>query len=402
MSDEKFSPKDILESAANHLRSEFEEIKKSNPHAGESGAEAEIILSKFLQDHLPRRFDIGSGYVIGPGGTLSRQTDLIIFDVLDSPIYRRGPRIQIIPRDCVAAVVEVKSKLSKDELVDAAKKIASVKQIKASPITNVDQPVTFAPTIMTNTFGCVFAFDAYTSLETLAANVKEINSEYDSNDWIDLVVVLNQGFIAYLVQFPFGQEAPGWFGGSMTDEFPIPPFYMNLAVCRAGESTLNNFFVKLMSHLTFFRRRSTLDFREVLGTLPKEAMVIQSYQYDLKRRLVPSEEGHQRDKFKNPQVRFNIYGKEDRTLKGQVCLLPWQDGAAITCSAMIDPRIVFFHYFKCLGVKGLILPSGQPNMWFSSILPISEADFIKYSENIHPELITVRDPQDDNPPAAKI
>jgi hypothetical protein len=69
---------------------------------------------------------------------------------------------------------------------------------------------------------------------------------------------------------------------------------------------------------------------------------------------------------------------------------------------MIDPRIVFFHYFKCLGVKGLILPSGQTNMWFSSILPISEADFIKYSGNIHPELITVRDSQDENPPPGKI
>jgi hypothetical protein len=120
MSDEKFSPKEILESAANHLRSEFEEIKKNNPHSGESGAEAEIILSKFLKDHLPRRFEIGSGFVLGPGGSLSRQTDLIIFDALDSPVYRRGPRVQIIPRDCVAAVIEVKSKLNKDPIRSAA------------------------------------------------------------------------------------------------------------------------------------------------------------------------------------------------------------------------------------------------------------------------------------------
>jgi hypothetical protein len=403
MSDEKFSPKEILESAANHLRSEFEEIKKNNPHAAESGAEAQIILSKFLQDHLPRRFDIESGYVLGPGGSLSRQTDLIIFDALDSPIYRRGPRVQIIPRDCVAAVIEVKSKLNKDELTDAAAKIASVKQIKASPITNVDQPVTFSPILMTNTLGCVFAFDSYTSLKTLAENLREINSKYDSNSWIDLVVVLNQGFIAYMIQFPFGQDVPGWFGGSMTDEFPVPPIYMHLAVCNAGESTLNNFFVKLMSHLTFFRRRSTLDFREVLGGAPKEAMLIQSYQYNLKRRLVPTDASHQKEKFKNPEVRFNIYGKQDRTLKGQVCLLPWQDGAAITCSAMIDPGIVFSHYFKCLGMKGQVLQAGQNvNMWFSSILPILEADFIKCSENIHAELIAVRDPEGDDPPPTKI
>lgn len=82
----------------------------------------------------------------------------------------------------------------------------------------------------------------------------------------------------------------------MTDEFPIPPVYMHLAACQSGESTLNHFFVKLMSHLTFFQRRSTLDFREVLGAL-QAAKLIQSYQYNLKKQLVPSEESHQRETF---------------------------------------------------------------------------------------------------------
>lgn len=89
-------------------------------------------------------------------------------------------------------------------------------------------------------------------------------------------------------------------------------------------------------------------------------------------------------------------------LKGQVCLLPWQDRAAITCSAIIDPGIVLSHYFKNLGINGLIFPAGQNvNMWFS-ILHISEEEFIKYAENIHPDLIMVRDSQDNNPPPAKI
>src|SRR5580700_11101715 len=197
MGDEKLSAKEILESAARQLRSEFDEIKQNNPHAGESGAEVQFVLKQFLKGHLPRRFDVESGLVLGPQGTVSKQTDLIIFDALDSPIYRRGQRVHIIPRDSVAAVIEVKSKLNKDELTDAAKKIASVKQIKPTPITNVDQPVTFSPILMTNTLGCVFAFDSYTSLKTLAENLREINSKYDSNSWIDLVVVLNQGFIAY-------------------------------------------------------------------------------------------------------------------------------------------------------------------------------------------------------------
>jgi hypothetical protein len=187
------SAKEILEAAEKHLRWEFEEIKRNNSHPAESGAEAEIILGKFLKDHLPRRFHTESGFVIGPGGILSKQTDLIVFDKLESPIYGRGPRVHIVPRDNVAAVIEVKSKLNKDELADAAVKIGSVKRIRPSPITNVDQPVTFAPTIMTNTLGCVFAFDSYTGLHTLAENLREINSTQESGAWIDLVVILDKG-----------------------------------------------------------------------------------------------------------------------------------------------------------------------------------------------------------------
>jgi hypothetical protein len=205
MSAETLSAKEILEAAAKHLRSEFEEIRQNNPHAAESGAEAEIILGKFLKDHLPRRFDTESGFVIGPGGILSKQTDLIVFDALESPIYRRGPRVHIVPRDNVAAVIEVKSKLNKEALADAAAKIASVKRIRPSPITNVYQPVTFAPTIMTNTLGCVFAFDSYTGLDTLAANLREINSTQESGAWLTLWWFWTRALSAISFNFHLGK-----------------------------------------------------------------------------------------------------------------------------------------------------------------------------------------------------
>lgn len=45
---------------------------------------------------------------------------MIIYDALNSPVYRSGTKLQILPRDNVAAVIEVKSKLNKDQLTDAA------------------------------------------------------------------------------------------------------------------------------------------------------------------------------------------------------------------------------------------------------------------------------------------
>jgi hypothetical protein len=403
MNEEKILLKDLIQSAGQQLRQDFKEIQKNNPHAAESGAEAELIVKSFLKDRLPRRFDIESGLVVGQDGTVSRQTDLIIFDALNSPVYRKGPRVHILPRDNVAAVIEVKSKLNKDQLEDAVKKIASVKIIKPTPITNVDQPVTFSDMIMTNTLGCVFAFDSYTSLATLADNLKETNSNYDSSCWIDLVVVLDKGYIGYAIQLPFGQHFPGWFGGPCVEGFLIPPYYIHLVKHESGNLTLNHFFVKLMAHLTFFRKRSSIDFGSVLGPDPNQIMTIQGYQYNLNRKLVPVEESHQAGSFKNPRVRFNLYSKKDRTLKGQVCYLPWQDGAVITCSTLFDPRIVFKHYFKSLKLNGVILPAGmKENIWYSSVLPISEEDFIKCSEVLNTDLIPVCDSNDDDPPPFKL
>jgi hypothetical protein len=74
----ELSPRALIQAAARQLREEFAAIQGTNPHSGESGAEAEGILKKFLKDRVPRRFDVESGVVIDTAGVVSRQTDLIV------------------------------------------------------------------------------------------------------------------------------------------------------------------------------------------------------------------------------------------------------------------------------------------------------------------------------------
>ena len=190
---------ELISQAGKHLRTEFENIKISNPHYAERGAEAEIVLADFLNIHLPKRFAAGSGIVIDHLNNISSQTDVIIYDALNSPIYRKGQRVLILPSDNVAAAIEVKSSLNKEELIDAAQKISSVKKLAKTPITSADQPVTFSSLITTKTLGVVFAYDSKTSLETLAENLREINNSIPSNEWIDTIVVLDKGVIGYKV-----------------------------------------------------------------------------------------------------------------------------------------------------------------------------------------------------------
>jgi hypothetical protein len=109
----------LFEQAALKLRSDFEYIRASNPHAGEKGQEVEAILRDFLNSHLPKRWRADAGVVIDFEDQLSRQSDVIVYDSISAPLYRAGDRMNILPAHNVAAVIEVKSTLNKRELKDA-------------------------------------------------------------------------------------------------------------------------------------------------------------------------------------------------------------------------------------------------------------------------------------------
>ena len=119
---DKNKDKDLMTEAGKQLRQEFENIKKTNPHYAERGAETEDLLKDFLNRVLPKRFSADTGLVIDLEDNISSQTDVIIYDSYNSPIYRTGSRLLILPSDNVASVIEVKSNLNKAELEDAAQK----------------------------------------------------------------------------------------------------------------------------------------------------------------------------------------------------------------------------------------------------------------------------------------
>jgi hypothetical protein len=71
-----------------------------------------------------------------------------------------------------------------------------------------------------------------------------------------MVVVLDEGLIAFYLQFPFQPDRmAGIFMPPTSPDFMVPPCYAQLMVQRQGEFTLNRFFAVLTSQLVFFRRR---------------------------------------------------------------------------------------------------------------------------------------------------
>lgn len=372
--------KSLLVDAGRELRASFEFSRSTSTHSGVQGSEVEDVLIDFLNNRLPKRFNCSSGFVADFEGSYSKQCDIVIYDALNSPVYKPSKKGMIVLSDNAAGVIEVKSSLNKTELQKAAKNIASVKKLKKSPITDMDEAVTLSSFVNTKTYGVVFAYDSETSLETLAENLKEINNDYPSNQWIDMVIVLDKGVIGYTVQNPFEPEKQGWFGGVSDDEFPIPPFYVHLVKSDLGELSLNKFFVSLLAHLTFYRKRVGFNFDSLLGPEGKQVLTINAYQYDLSRNLVDVTEDHKKGNFNIP-LRYNLFGEKNESYLGQIGIKSWQNGAMLSYSGFIPPEAIFSVFIgdkKAVYVRGM----KDGNHWVSSIVKLSDDEFSQIAKNI--------------------
>ena len=139
-----------------------------------------------------------------------------------------------------------------------------------------------------------------------------------------------------------------------------------------------------MSRLTFFRQRSVLGMEVIPGQQNPQCMTLQGYQYKLNKQLVEAEAAHQGNNLLQSLNRFNIYRTDDKKFVGQVCWMPWQDGAAVTYSGTINPPHVFFKpFFNFLKVEAIVMKdiSGEP-LWISSVVDLKKDDFIKIVKTI--------------------
>jgi hypothetical protein len=114
-----FSRQKIFAQAAKKLRQDFGELS-TVPHRALKGHEAEKLVRTFLAGHLPKRFGVGSGFIIDHNDSVSKQTDVIIYDAHNCPVYRVSDDAAIFPNENVAAVVEVKARLDREKLSEAA------------------------------------------------------------------------------------------------------------------------------------------------------------------------------------------------------------------------------------------------------------------------------------------
>lgn len=118
----------------------FKDMGENRPTETDKGRYAEALFRSWLDEFLPARYGVTSGYIISqrdstvPRSALKgklRHYDVIIYNKLDAPVlwteispdHSMTGRIRAIPVEHVHAVLEIKSTLNAEHIADAFKKL---------------------------------------------------------------------------------------------------------------------------------------------------------------------------------------------------------------------------------------------------------------------------------------
>lgn len=174
------------------------QISSGIEHRGTKGTYRENALADFLSvGRLPKRFGVGSGEIVGPNGDVSKQSDLIIYDQLDGLSLLYDESVQVYPVECIYGVIEVKSSLSKTELIKSLENIKSVKSLVLNEtITKTTDNLITVTFDRPKPFGIVFAYSlAANSLGSLTKNLNEWEESNSKEHWPNLIIVLEEGLL---------------------------------------------------------------------------------------------------------------------------------------------------------------------------------------------------------------
>ena len=157
----------------------------------------ERTLRELIEFIVPYKYKITDGYIINSSDETSTQCDLILFDKLNTPLIEFGNRFQFIPVECVVAIGEVKSTLTKSEFIETVIKLSKNKQIckpsteyvKLNPNLNLELFVPFSFVICDSITGINEDYTFEHLIKDLAKRYQE--EDIDVNNCFNIVICLS-------------------------------------------------------------------------------------------------------------------------------------------------------------------------------------------------------------------
>lgn len=250
--------RDLFVYAARKLRTDYEEACVE-PHPAQRGEEREDLLATFLAARLPRRLGLAKGHCIDLRDQCSPQLDLMVYDALQTVVYRPSSGGTFIPYDSLLGWVEVKSRLTRAGLRDAFQAAAATKALQRAALKVGD--AVYGPRSAPPSF--LFAFSSDLSMDAILDGYLEEFFTQPVGCHLDCVFVLDQSEVSISVVRPgnpshepsfahlfLGQplaqgkslvffSKPGSARFSKGVQFDVPsPSMIRLEAWRTGELTL--------------------------------------------------------------------------------------------------------------------------------------------------------------------
>lgn len=188
--------KTLFQQISRKIFIDFEAARQVRHH-GSRGTIRENILKAFLaEERLPARYGIGSGEIVGHVRDVSNQSDIIIYDKLNGVTLIYDETTKVFPIDSVYGIIEVKSTLSKSELIDCLDKIKNFKQMAPTGVMTHQIGPLSATHARSKPFGMIFAFSlSENSLSSLLENIREWESVNPASVWLNYICILGSGVI---------------------------------------------------------------------------------------------------------------------------------------------------------------------------------------------------------------
>lgn len=235
-------------------------------HAADKGGNREEILRDFLTKHLPARYGVAKGEIATKSGQRSHSADIIIYDALSTPILY-SESTAVLPIEGVYGIIEVKSRLSKTEFLDAASKITEFKRLAPrdlSVISTRDYVTVHRPS---RPFGLILGYQLDgNSLASLADNWAEENKRvHDVNFFVNAIGVLGTGVLNYeLIDLAAGTKETILHTDTFVNTIltahhatsqglPVPDRFFRIVQHSLGTRTFGRFYIYLLLLLSGIR-----------------------------------------------------------------------------------------------------------------------------------------------------
>lgn len=117
----------LLMSLAGELEAQVDRVRMliGGAHWGEDGSFKEVLVRQLLREQIPERFAVGTGFIHWAAGVVSGQVDVLIWDRMGPAPYLRKGEFVIVAPECVAAIIEVKTTLTRQSLREAMRHLHS-------------------------------------------------------------------------------------------------------------------------------------------------------------------------------------------------------------------------------------------------------------------------------------